>query len=67
MNFKLVLNNNIEIDYNAVLNLAQSTPQTVVIPVHVNDASKLTSISLKKVDLIDAVTCKKLNVRIVYE
>lgn len=67
VNFKLVLNNNIEIDYNAVLNLAQSTPQTVVIPVHVNDASKLTSISLKKVDLIDAVTCKKLNVRIVYE
>ena len=67
VNFRLVLNDNIEIDYNTVMNLAQSTPQTIVIPVHVTSASKCRSVSLKKVDLDDAVTCKKLNVRIVYE
>ena len=67
VNFRLVLNGNIEIDYNTVMNLAQSTPQTIVIPIHLASNNRCTSVSLKKIDLDDSVTCKKLNVRIVYE
>lgn len=67
VNFRLVLNGRHEIDYNIVMNLGQSTPQTAVIPIHIEDDTPLTSVSLRKVDLADAVTCKKLNVRLVYE
>jgi hypothetical protein len=67
VNFHLIINGAYEVNYNVVLNLAQSTPQTMVIPVHINDDKAITSIALKKVDLADKVTCKKLNTRLIYE
>ena len=72
VNFRLRLNGSREIDYNVVLNLAQSTPQTMVIPIHITDTDPLANqtlnkVELKKVDLADNVFCRDLNVKIVYE
>ena len=53
-----------------VLNLEQATPQTMVFPIHITDdrgEQTVNRIGLKKIDLEDRVTCRKLNVRIVYE
>lgn len=72
VNFRLRLNGTRDIDYNVVLNLAQSTPQTMVIPIHITDTDPLANqtlnkVELKKVDLADNVFCRDLNVKIVYE
>lgn len=72
VNFRLRLNGSQEIDYNVVLNLAQKTPQTMVIPIHIPEShslanQKLNKVELKKVDLADNVYCHDLNVKIVYE
>ena len=70
VNFTLILNGSIETDYSMVLNLEQATPQTMVFPIHITDdrgEQTVNRIGLKKIDLEDRVTCRKLNVRIVYE
>lgn len=73
VNFKLQLNGRVEIDYNeAVLNLDQKTPQTLVIPVHVLDSDgiagqELTRVELKTVNISDNVYCRALNIKVIYE
>lgn len=73
VNFKLRINGSREIDYNeAVLNLSQRTPQTLVIPIHIEDGEgisgqELRKVELKTVNMSDKVYCHALNIKVIYE
>ena len=55
------------IDYPVVFNLDQEKPQTMVVPIHLDNTSNVNTIEIMKIDTDDSVTAKKLNARIVYE
>lgn len=66
--FKVKLNERDYIDENFVVNLEQSSPQTITIPVHIEDTNKLTKITLMKTSPEDdKVNCNILSVRVIYE
>lgn len=55
------------INENLVVNLGQATPQTITVPVHIEQNSKLTNLELVKMNPADVVECNILSVRIIYE
>lgn len=59
--------NGVEINENLVLNLQQATPQTITIPVHIENSLPLNNLQLMKINPEDAVTCNILSVRVIYE
>lgn len=68
VSFKVKLNDRDYIDENFVVNLEQSTPQTITIPVHIEDTNKLNKITLMKTSPEDdKVNCNILSVRVIYE
>lgn len=72
--FKVYINNK-AINYDISLNLGQSVPQTMVIPVNINNISDYSGISdsnigpiaLEKQNVDAKVNAKILNVRLIYE
>ena len=66
--FQATLNNSASyIPDNLVVNLEQATPQTITIPVHIEETSTLNNIKLMKTNPNDVVEFDLLNVRVIYE
>lgn len=66
--FQAKLNAGDYIANNFVVNLEQTSPQTITIPVHSEDTNKLTKITLMKTSPEDdIVKCNILSVRVIYE
>lgn len=64
--FKGIVNGQI-VDSNLVVNLDQATPQTITIPVHINENKNLNKLELVKTNPSDRVWCNILSIRIIYE
>lgn len=66
VNFRLIINGQ-TIDYEIILNLDQEKPQTMIVPIHIENSANLNTIELVQLNTDDSVSAKKLNARIVYE
>lgn len=63
--FKCIVNGS-EVNDEVVINL-QERPQTITIPVHITNSSKVSSLDLMKISPAEDVSAHLLNVRVIYE